>query len=245
MKINTMKSRILGLSLVLLLAVGLTLAAAEPADKPTTPNVKVEFTDKGELSLTLDGQLISQPTKTLDPTVRFRDPAAKVPLWGADDKTWPVDKADLKPQNTSFDAANRQLTQTFTWGEVVRAYRAVPDGVDIEVTVRNKSPRTLCQFEQRLFTLKMPGNTGPAITTEALYFGQAVPAASGNTLSGPVALPLVGGRVTVMAVARTRGPSWPPRPRPSGNWLCAGRQTPGSNSGTARKWQKKDSPGMR
>lgn len=193
MKTNTMKSRILGLSLVLLLAVGLTLAAAEPVDKPTTPNVKVEFTDKGELSLTLDGQLISQPTKTLDPTVRFRDPAAKVPLWGADDKTWPVDKADLKPMNTSFDAANRQLTQIFAWGEVMRTYRVVPDGVDIEVTVRNKSPRTLCQFEQRLFTLKMPGNTGPAITTEALYFGQAVPAASGNTLSGPVALPLVGG----------------------------------------------------
>ncbi len=156
------------------------------------PDVKVEFTDKGELSLTLDGQPISQPSKTLDPTVRFRDPATTLSIWGADDKTWPVVKADCKPQSTSFDAAKRQLTQTFAWGDVVRTYRVVPEGVDIEVTVRNKSPKTLCQFDQRLFTLKMPGNTGPATTTEALYFGQALPAAKGDTLSGPVALPLVG-----------------------------------------------------
>lgn len=186
------KSRLLGLGWALLLAVAPTLGASEPAGKPVAPDVKIQFTDKGELSLTLDGQPISQPTKTLDPTVRFRDPAATVPLWGADEKTWPVDKADLKPQSTSYDAAKRQLTQKFAWGEVVRTYRVVPEGVNIEVTVRNTSPKTLCQFEQRLFTLKMPGNTGPAITTEALYFGQAAPAAKGDTLSGPVALPLVG-----------------------------------------------------
>lgn len=175
---------------VVAMAVG---GAAGLAGQPGAPDVKVDFTDKGELALTLDGQSISQPTKTLDPTVRFRDPAATVPFWGADEKTWPVDKADFKPKTNSFDVARRQLTQTFAWGEVVRTYRVVPGGVDIEVTVRNNSPKTLCQFEQRLFTLKMPGNTGPAITTEALYFGQAVPAARGDTLSGPVALPLVGG----------------------------------------------------
>jgi hypothetical protein len=156
------------------------------------PDVKVEFTDRGELALTLDGQPISQPSKTLDPTVRFRDPATTLSIWGADDKTWPVVKEDCKPQSTAFDAAKRQLTQTFAWGDVVRIYRVVPEGVDIEVTVRNNSPKTLAQFDQRPFTLKMPGNTGPATSTEALYFRQATPAAKGDTLSGPVALPLVG-----------------------------------------------------
>ena len=193
MNIKTLKlkSRLLGLGLTLLAAAS-TLPAAEPAGKPSAPNVKIDFTDKGELSLTLDGQVISQPSKTLDPTVRFRDPEAKLSIWGADDKTYPVDKADLKPQSTSYDAAKRQLIQTFSWGEVVRTYQVVPEGVNIDVTVRNNSPKTLAQFDQRLFTLKMPGNTGPAITTEALYFGQAIAAAKGDTLSGPVALPLVG-----------------------------------------------------
>ncbi|MCE9587576.1 MAG: hypothetical protein K8R57_04605 [Verrucomicrobia bacterium] len=186
-----LKSRLLGLALTLLAGVA-TLGAAEPAAKPSAPDVKIDFTDKGELSITLDGQVISQPTKTLEPTVRFRDPEAKLSIWGADDKTYPVDKADLKPQSTSYDAAKRQLTQTFAWGEVVRTYQVVPEGVNIEVTVRNNSSKTLAQFDQRLFTLKMPGNTGPATTTEALYFGQAAPAAKGDTLSGPVALPLVG-----------------------------------------------------
>ncbi|MCE9587575.1 MAG: hypothetical protein K8R57_04600 [Verrucomicrobia bacterium] len=186
-----LKSRLLGLALTLLAGVA-TLVAAEPAAKPTAPDVKIDFTDKGELSITLDGQVISQPTKSLDPTVRFRDPEAKLSIWGADDKTYPVDKADLKLQSTSYDAAKRQLTQTFAWGEVVRTYQVVPEGVNIEVTVRNTSPKTLAQFDQRLFTLKMPGNTGPATTTEAVFFGQAAPAAKGDTLSGPVALPLVG-----------------------------------------------------
>jgi hypothetical protein len=146
------------------------------------PDMKIEFTDKGELSLTLDGKLISQPTKTLDPTVRFRDPAAVVPYpWGASEKTWPVVPDDCRPQSTSFDAAKRQLTQTFAWGEVVRTYRAVPGGADIEVTVRNQSPKTLCAFSQRLFTLKLPYETGPARTTEAMYFGQSILAQGRDT----------------------------------------------------------------
>ena len=191
MNINTLKSRLLGLGLTLLAAVA-TVRAAEPPGKQTAPDVKIDFTDKGELSITLDGQVISQPTKTLDPTVRFRDPEAKLSIWGADEKTYPVDNADNKPQSTSYDAAKRQLTQTFSWGEVVRTYQVVPEGVNIEVTVRNNSPKTLAQFDQRLFTLKMPGNTGPAFTTEQVFFGQATAAARGDTLSGPVALPLVG-----------------------------------------------------
>ena len=190
-KPSKLKSRLLGLGLTLLAAAS-TLCAADPAAKPSAPDVKIDFTENGELSLTLDGQVISQPSKTLEPTVRFRDPEAKLSIWGANDKTYPVDKADLKPLSTSYDAAKRQLTQTFAWGEVVRTYQVVPEGVNIEVTVRNNSPKTLAQFDQRLFTLKMPGNTGPATTTEAVYFGQATPAAKGDTLSGPVALPLVG-----------------------------------------------------
>jgi hypothetical protein len=196
MNIKTLKlkSHLLGLGLTLLAAAvpAATLRASEPVGKPSAPDVKVEFTDQGELSITLDGQLISQPSKTLEPKVFFRDPEAKLSIWGADEKTYTWDKADSKVQSTSYDAAKRQLTQTFTWGDVVRTYQVVPEGVNIEVTVRNNSPKTLAQFDQRLFTLKMPGNTGPATTTEALYFGQAVPAAKGDTLSGPVALPLVG-----------------------------------------------------
>jgi len=191
MNIKTLKSRLLGLGLTLLAAVA-TVRAAEPPGKQRAPDVKIDFTDKGELSITLDGQVISQPTKTLDPIVRFRDPEAKLSIWGANDKTYPVDNADTKPQSTSYDAAKRQLTQTFSWGEVVRTYQVVPEGVNIEVTVRNNSPKTLAQFDQRLFTLKMPGNTGPAFTTEQVFFGQATAAARGDTLSGPVALPLVG-----------------------------------------------------
>ncbi len=174
---------------VMLLALACWAQAAAPA-------LNVEFTSQGELSLTLDGKpiSISEPAKTLRlGTVRFRDPAATVPLLGADDKLWPVDGADSQPRTNVFDAARRQLTQTFAWGTVVRTYRVVPGGVNIEVTVHNQSAKTLCEFRQRLFTLKLPGDTGPADTTEALYFGQVIPAQSGDTLSGPVALPLVGG----------------------------------------------------
>jgi hypothetical protein len=165
------------------------------------PDVKVEFTDKGELSLTLDGQPISQPNmginrfrKEFACSVRFRDPAATVPMWGWNDKLWPMVESDFVPKHSTFDAAARRLTQTFAWGEVVCTYRPVPGGVDIEVTVHNTSAKTLCEFQQNLFTLKLPGDTGPAITTEAMYFGQAMPAQSGDTLSGPVALPLVPNR---------------------------------------------------
>lgn len=115
-------TRVARIVVAVAMAVG---GAAGLAGQPGAPDVKVDFTDKGELALTLDGQVISQPTKTLDPTVRFRDPAATVPLWGADEKTWPVNKADLKPKTNSFDAARRQLTQIFVWGEVVRTYRPV------------------------------------------------------------------------------------------------------------------------
>lgn len=193
------KSCMLGLAAAMVLALAACRQAAgppapAPVPAPASPPLTVTFSDKGELSLTLDGKLISQPTKTLDPTVRFRDPAAVVPYpWGANEKTWPVVPDDCRPQSTSFDAAKRQLTQTFAWGEVVRTYRAVPGGVDIEVTVRNQSPKTLCAFSQRLFTLKLPYETGPARTTEAMYFGQSTLAQGGDTLSGPVALPLVGG----------------------------------------------------
>lgn len=161
------------------------------------PDLKVEFTDKGELSLWLDGTLISRPNAPINKVVpelachlKFRDPAAIVPLWGGN-KTLPEVKSDLIPKTTRFDAAARQLTQTFDWGEVVRTYRPVPGGVDIDVTVHNTSAKTLCEFQQNLLALKLPGDTGPAITTEAVYFGQAAPAHAGNTLSGPVALPLV------------------------------------------------------
>lgn len=172
------------LALPVVLATG-TRAAA--------PDVKVEFTGQGELSLTLDGQTISQPTKYPNPSVRFRDPAATVPLWGGNDTLWPVVGADCQPTTNLFDAVRRQLTQKFAWGEVVRTYRVVRGGVDIEMAVHNKSAKTLCEFQQRLFTLKLPYETGPALTTEAMYFGAATPAQSGDTLSGPVALPLVGG----------------------------------------------------
>jgi hypothetical protein len=198
MNIKTLKLKfhLLGLGMTLLVAPA-TLRAAEPTDKLTAPDVKVEFTEKGELSLTLDGTLISQPNTPLNKFVpefacyvKFRDPSATVPLWGGN-KNLPQVKSDLIPKTTRFDAAARQLTQTFDWGEVVRTYRPVPGGVDIEVTVHNTSPKTLCEFQQNLFALKLPGDTGPAFTTEAMYFGQAAPAAIGDTLSGPVALPLV------------------------------------------------------
>lgn len=164
----------------------------------TAPDVKVEFTDTGELALSLDGQPISQPNKLINPHrpdvacyVRFRDPAATVPRWGGNDTLWPMVDADFMAKQSTYDAAARRLTQTFGWGEVTRVYRPVAGGVNIDVTVHNTSPKTLCEFQQVLFTLKLPGDTGPAMTNEAVYFGQAQPAHSGNTLSGPVALPLV------------------------------------------------------
>ncbi|MBM3880820.1 MAG: hypothetical protein FJ387_14070 [Verrucomicrobia bacterium] len=175
------------------LAMAVAVALAAPI-RAAEPKVTVAFTDQGDLLLTLDGRSISQPTSTLDPLVRFRDPAAKVPYpWGATDQTWPVDSADVRPQKSEFDTKGQRLVQTFAWGEVVRTYRVVAGGVNVEVTVHNKSSKTLCEFQQRLFTLKLPYETGPAMTTEALFFGQAIPAQSGDTLSGPVALPLVGG----------------------------------------------------
>jgi len=172
MNIKTLKLKfhLLGLGMTLLVAPA-TLRAAEPTDKLTAPDVKVEFTEKGELSLTLDGTLISQPNTPLNKfvpeiacDVKFRDPSATVPLWGGN-KNLPQVKSDLIPKTTRFDAAARQLTQTFDWGEVVRTYRPVPGGVDIEVTVHNTSPKTLCEFQQNLFALKLPGDTGPAFTT--------------------------------------------------------------------------------
>jgi len=188
-----MNKALISTMVALLMCMQCALAARARAAEP---KLTVAFTDKGELNITLDGNPISQPTLTLDPTVRFRDPAAVVPFpWGANDQTWPVVPADGRPQKSVFDAKGQRLIQTFAWGEVVRSYRVVPGGVDIEVTVSNRSPKTLCEFRQRLFTLKLPADTSPAMTTEA-FFGNACPAQSGDTLSGPVALALVGGART-------------------------------------------------
>lgn len=163
------------------------------------PDVHVRVTPTDGPVLKLDGKLISQPNRPINQFrpdfacyVRFRDPAATVPRWGASEKLWPMVDSDFvwrkKPR---FEPKDNRFIETFDWGEVERVYRPVPGGMDIDVTVRNTSAKTLCEFEQVLFTLKLPGDTGHALTNEAVYFGQLIPAHSGNTLSGPVALPLV------------------------------------------------------
>ena len=104
------------------------LSALSTSTRAEGPKVTVKFTDKGELSITLDGKPISQPTTKLEPTVRFRDPAAVVPFpwgadrrngiavspvpWKADELTWPVVDVDCLPKKSVFDAKGQRLTHT-------------------------------------------------------------------------------------------------------------------------------------
>ena len=191
-------------------------ATASSQTPRTTPTHAVDFDPDGAIVLTLDGKVITEkPTSANDnsflPAVAFRPADAKMPtIWGGYpprlNPVWPL-KRDGKPLSSSFDPATKELTQKYAWGEIVRAYKIVPNGVDIEITVKNTSPETLCEFQQRLLTLRTPLDSYPACTTEAMFFGQGAPAISGEVLSGPVALPLpLDSSVLVASTRETRKP---------------------------------------
>ena len=182
-------------TLILMLGTLGGLLGAHPAVRAANPTYDISFTPGGELILELDGKTITNTNHDpgfYTPTVRFRPPEAEVRrLWGNDGTQWPSNEQDSRWTSSNFDADKKQLAQTFPWGEVVRTYKIVSGGVDMEVTVHNKSENTLFEFQQRLFALQVPVDTAPVATTEAVYFGQAVRAMGGDTLSGPVALPMV------------------------------------------------------
>ncbi len=192
-------------------------ASAAASQTPgTTPTHAVDFDPDGALVLTLEGKVITEKPKSANdnsflPAVAFRPADAKMPtIWGGyppgGSPVWPL-KRDGQPASSSFDPAKKELTQKYSWGEIVRAYKIVPNGVDIEITVKNSSPETLCEFQQRLLTLRTPLDSYPACTTEAMFFGQGAPAISGEVLSGPVALPLqMDSSVLVASTRETRKP---------------------------------------
>lgn len=174
-------------------------AATETTVAGATPSYVVAFDDAGALVLTLDGKVITEHSKPGNdlsslPAVAFRPVNATMPtIWGgyppAGKPAWPLKRGE-QPQSSTFDSTKQQLAQKYSWGEIVRAYEIVPDGVDIEITVKNTSSETLCEFQQRVLTLRTPLDSYPACTTEAMFFGQGAPALAGEVLSGPVALPL-------------------------------------------------------
>ncbi len=71
-------------------------------------------------------------------------------------KKYSFEKAQGAPDKVSFDAAKKCWTASFAWGGVDVLYQPKPDRLDISVTLRNTSTKTLADFEINLAELQWP-----------------------------------------------------------------------------------------
>lgn len=173
-----------------------SLAAAAPAG---SAKLDAAFDASGGLTLKLDGRTICDaPSDGAVTAALFRDPGIKLDLFGYDGDR-KADAGETKPTSVAFDAATTTLTESYPWGEVVRAFNAGPDRIDCEITVRNTSDKTLYELNMKLWTLELPEGTKAAPVSEATYFGQTIGPMVADSLSGPLVLPLLAGERAVVA----------------------------------------------
>jgi hypothetical protein len=71
-------------------------------------------------------------------------------------KKYQFAKGSIKIRGSAFDAASKVLKQEYDWGEIEYEYRPGTDRLDMAVTVRNQSPKTIANFGLELAELAFP-----------------------------------------------------------------------------------------
>ena len=108
------------------------------------PGAQIGFDDNGLSSIQLDGQELLAAGQ---PRVSYlKQRAADGTLGDVNSNTAP----------TTFDVAAKELQQQFSWGQIITDYRVAPQGLDIEVTVKNQGALPLDKLGIGLMKIQFP-----------------------------------------------------------------------------------------
>lgn len=169
-------------------------------------------TETRELAITLDGRNITPVRKDAPGSparraqVWFRSPQMAVPLHGHDTRSDDIADAyrrhcsddDQVVQRSHFDAEKREFVDEYRWGRIAYRYGWESDRLDLSITVRNASDRSIWQIDVPLLDLALSRESRLAKIAEA-YFGSPAEAREAIATFQPVVLPLLDGDRALVA----------------------------------------------
>jgi len=170
--------------------------AADPTPGETTPPLKVGFTEQGVPMLTLDGQTITQPTfPKHSPQVTIWDEPIEYRFPNHGSQPGPPPDRGQKPTDSKYesryDSADKTLVYDYAWGHISRSYEVHDNRLDIHLQIKNTGERVLHRLAIPLLSLKLPGDSLPAMVTEKTFFGQNARTFQATNFTEPVVLPMV------------------------------------------------------
>ncbi len=127
-----------------LVATALLLCQAPVAH--SAEKLTATFDADGLRSLTLSGTDLLRSGRPVLESVTFEEtrPGPK------GHRQYQFEKWKGEPRTASFDARQRRLLCEYPWGSVEVAYAPAPDRLDLSITLRNTSARTLADFDLSL-----------------------------------------------------------------------------------------------
>ena len=177
---NTMRRIFPALLCVIVLAPAAMCAAGEMV-------VESAFDANGLSGLKVGGVQILQASGARVFAASFRKGDDKTPLEDRAAKAKDIlQPGDMKVVEASFDAAARKFKTRYAWGAMEVEYKSTATSLDMKVTLTNTTPDFLDQWTISLLNLNLPEEPNWPLISEALYFGQPVPARSANSINAPL-----------------------------------------------------------